>query len=1070
MDTPVTVNLLGPVEIRRAGQLVRTGGGRMTVVLAALALSVGRPVGTSALIEAVWDSHLPQSAAGSLQNHVLRLRRVLGADAIRTTPTGYLLDLEPDQVDLWRFRRLAGEAAAVAARDPRAARALLVEALALWRGEPLDGLASEELRRDAVPALVEERLAALDRRIELDFAAGRHADTIVELRATVAKHPLRETSWWHLIAALAAAGRKAEALDRYHEIQARLRDRLGTYPSTELRSLHQQLLLDDERRDPGPTPEPRPRPKPEPEPEPEPEPAPAPAPAPAPPPTPIPAIASRSDLPGDIADLTGRREAVAWLLAALPEDPDQAVAPTVMAIDGMAGVGKTALVVHLAHRLAARCPDGQLFIDLRGHTPGRQPVEPAAALSSLLTKLGVADDQIPDTLEERAALWRAKLAGRRMLVLLDNAAGTAQVRSLLPGAAGCLVLITSRRRLLALTATRSLSLDVLPPDDALHLLGAITGRHRLDAEPEATREVLDLCGNLPLAIRIAGARLAARPAWSIAHLAERLRDQRHRLSELAAEDTSVAAAFTVSYQQLTEGQQFLFRALGAHPGPDFDRFLAAAVAGVDPATAEQGLEDFLDAHLLMQPAADRYRFHDLLRAHARHAAEAASPLAEADDTDTDTDTEQRTAIARLLDYYLAASHRAADLISPTTRKPEIHLTHPPAAIPPMANQAEAIAWCEQERPNLVAAIVFAAAEGWYAHAWQLPWLLGTFFHLRGHFQDWITAGQQAHSVLDHASDPAARPAIQRALGLAYHHVGRGDEALSLLDRARSGYEAHGDRDGQAEVSGDFGLLAINAGRYTEAIGHHWVALELFQRAKAERGEEGSLPGEATNLLSLGNALLVLGRNDGAIGYHRRALAVSREVGDRRGEGVAAVFLALSLQRSGRIAEAFKYHQLALRLNEENGDRPNVAVTLNFQGLLYRQRGKMSRALDHHRQSLELVREIGERSAEAAIINDYAATLLLAGQRQEALARYLEALDLATTLVNRYEQARAHHGLSRALMTGDARRAGEHRQAALAIFSDLGVPEAADLPPPQGIETWPAPALPSPCASPCPSAP
>ena len=1059
MDTPLTVNLLGSVEIRRAGQLVRTGGGRMTVVLAMLALSVGRPVGASALIEAVWDSHLPQSAAGSLQNHVLRLRRMLGASTIRTTSAGYLLDLEPDQVDLWRFRRLADEATAITARDPQAARALLVEALALWRGEPLDGLASEELRRDAVPALIEERLAALDRRIELDFAAGRHADTIVELRATVAKHPLRETSWWQLIAALAAAGRKAEALDRYHEIQARLRDQLGTYPSTELRALHQQLLRHDEHRVPDQRPEPESGPRPKPEP----------ASTPAPPPTPSPTIDSRSDLPGDIADLTGRREAVAWLLAALPKDPAQALAPTVMAIDGMAGVGKTALVVHLAHRLAARCPDGQLFIDLRGHTPGHRPVEPAAALSSLLTKLGVTDNQIPDTLEDRAALWRAKLAGRRMLVLLDNAASTAQVRSLLPGAAGCLVLITSRRRLLALNATRSLSLDVLPPDDALHLLGAITGRHRLDAEPEATREVLDLCGNLPLAIRIAGARLAARPAWSITHLAERLRDQRHRLSELAAEDSSVATAFTVSYQQLTTDQQFLFRALGAHPGPDFDRFLAAAVAGIAPATAEQGLEDFLDAHLLMQPAVDRYRFHDLLRAHARHPAEPTAPppkTSDADpDTDKDTDTERRTAIARLLDYYLAASHQAANLISPTTRKPEIRLAHPPEAIPPMANRADAIAWCEQERPNLVAAIVFAAAEGWYTHAWQLPWLVGTFFHLRGHFQDWITIGQQAHGALDHATDPAARPEILRSLGLAYHHVGRSDEAVDLLDQARTSYEANDDWDGQAEVSGDLGLLAINAGRYTEAIGHHWLALELFQRAKTERDQEGSLLGEATNLLSVGNALLMLGRHHGAIGYHQRALAVSREIGDRRGEGVAAVFLALSLQRSGRIAEAFKYHQLALRLNEENGDRPNVAVTLNFQGLLYRQRGKMSRALDHHRQSLELVREIGERSSEAAIINDYAATLLLAGQQQESVARYREALDLSATIVNRYEQARAHHGLSRALMTSDARQADEHRQMALAIFSDLGVPEAADLSPDlsptQAIETCPAAAAPSP---------
>jgi DNA-binding SARP family transcriptional activator/tetratricopeptide (TPR) repeat protein len=1001
------LNILGPFEIRRAGQLVSTTNGRMVAVLVTLALSVGRPVESSTLIEAVWGSRLPRSAAASLQTHVMRLRRLLGADVIRTVPAGYLLDLEPDQVDLWRFRRLV-DAAAVA-RDPGTARDLLVRALALWRGEPLAGLPSDELRHTMVPSLVEERLVAFDHRIELDFAAGRHAGTIVELQQAVVSHPLRETSWRQLITALAAVGRKVEALDRYHEIQVRLRDQLGTSPSAALRALHERLLLPEptgrgDRLARNASTGTRPG-----------------------------RVDQRSDLPGDLADLTGRQVEIDWLLAALPDDPEQAVAPTVLAVDGMAGVGKTALAVHLAHRLAPRCPDGQLFIDLQGHTPGQRPIEPAAALASLLAAVGVSDDQVPDTLDERAALWRAKLAGRRVLVLLDNAANTAQVRHLLPGAAGCVAMITSRCRLLALTAARALSLDVLPRPDALHLLATIIGQQRVDGEPEAAREVVELCGGLPLAIRIAGARLAARSSWSVGHLAERLRDQCRRLSELAAEDQSVAATFTVSYQQLTPEQQHLFRALGAHPGPDVDRYLAAAVADVDLPAAQRGLEGLLDAHLLQQSAIDRYRFHDLLREHARHVAEHAGlPNAE---------QERRVAVARLLDYYLAVAAVAGRLISPTTRMPTVRPVHPPTATPLLASQADAIAWCERERSNLVAAITFAAAEGWYTHAWQLPLLLWRFFHLRGHFQDWLAVGRLASGVLDQVNDPSAGPETLRALGLAYHQIGRATEALRLMERARAGFEAIGDWDGQAAVSGHLGLMTAHAGRCGEALGYHWRALELFQRAKAERGQPGSLLGEATNLASLGNALLVMGRRHSAIGYHQRALAVSREIEDRRGEGAAAAFLAVALQRAGRVAEALEYHELSLWLARENGDRSSAALTLNSLGVLHRQHGDLDQALLHHRQGLELIGEIGDRSREAEIVNDYATTLLLAGRREAAVGRFTNALELATTFACRYEVARAHRGLSYALAGTDAPRAAEHRRSASAIFASLGVPEA-----------------------------
>jgi DNA-binding SARP family transcriptional activator/tetratricopeptide (TPR) repeat protein len=1045
----MNINLLGPFEVRRAGEPVPISGGRSAVVLATLALSVGRPVGPVSLSEQVWGTQLPQSAAASLQSHVMRLRRVVGADTIRTVPAGYLLDIEPDQVDLWRFRRLVSAAGAAQRADE--ARELLGDALALWRGEPLDGLPSDALRRDVVPGLVEERLVAFDRRIELDFAVGRHAETIVELGAAVARYPLRETSWRQLITALAAVGRNAEALDRYHELRMMLRDQFGVDPSADLRELYQRLLRDDRPRTPTtacdtssasaddgdgmsaadlPLPDWA---------------------------TADPAgehvgeaatslageaeslagtYVPRSDLPGDIADLTGRQVEIGWLLAALPDDPDQAAAPAVLSIDGMAGVGKTALAVHLAHQLAERCPDGQLFIDLRGHTPGQAPIEPAAALASLLAAVGVGDDQMPESVDKRAALWRAKLAGRRVLILLDNAANTAQVRPLLPGAAGCVVIITSRRRLPTLAGARALSLDVLPRQDALRLLGAVAGDERLAAEPAATREVLELCGNLPLAIRIAGARLAARPAWTVDHLARRLRDHSHRLAELTVDDHSVAAAFTVSYQQLTPELRYLFRVLGVHPGPDIDVQLAAAIADIDTTAAERGLEDLLDAHLLLQPTIGRYRFHDLLRDHARQVAEQSGQ--------PDAAEERRVAVARMLDYYLVNAGRAARLIEPATQHIELHVEYPPVAELPMPDQAAALEWCERERANVVAVVAFALAEGWYTHAWQLPQLFWLFFQASGHVQDWLVTAHHARQALEHVTDPRARPETLKSLGAAYFHAGRFDDALDLLSLALAGFEAIGNLDRQASTLGNLGILQRCAGNFEDAARLHRRALDLYQRAKDARGEQGSLLGEGTNLLNLGNVLVMLGRYEEAIDCHKAAIAVYQELGDRHTQAGAMAYLAIAYQREGRTAEAFRYYRRALRMSQESGARSTFAVTLSFYAALYAGDGYVEEALKLHCRAVELIRETRERSSEAEVRNNHGGTLLLAGRYADAVRCFRSALELGIGTLNRYEQGRAHHGLARAFDVTDPAQAAEHRAHALHIFTDLGVPEAATL--------------------------
>jgi DNA-binding SARP family transcriptional activator len=418
----LSVGVLGPLEVRRDGLVVVVPRGRSGVVLAVLALSAGRPVSFEVLADHAWGEQLPLSARASLHNQVMRLRRILGADVIRTVPGGYLLDVDPDEVDVLRFRRLAAEAGSLP--DPVKSQDMLGAALRLWRGEPLEGLRSETLHRDVRAVLDEERLTAVQRRIDLDLAAGRSGELVAELRELTRRWPTRETLWRQFVTALSGAGRPADALDAYHEVRDLLREQLGVDPSGELQDLYHRVLAGapgaggtvsaagnvHEMAGPGGAG----------------------------------LVASRAaggwrarnDLPGDAADFTGRDRELRELVGGLPGQDEIAQTVVIATVDGMAGVGKTALAVHAARLVADRYPDGQLFIDLHGHTPGRDPADPAAALGSLLRAIGVPGEQIPETLERRAGLWRAELADRRVLVLLDNAASASQVRPLIPGPPG----------------------------------------------------------------------------------------------------------------------------------------------------------------------------------------------------------------------------------------------------------------------------------------------------------------------------------------------------------------------------------------------------------------------------------------------------------------------------------------------------------------------------------------------------------------------------------------------------------------------------------------------------------
>jgi DNA-binding SARP family transcriptional activator len=573
-DTDRAVRILGPLEVFNGQGYQWIGAAKRRALLAALVIHCGRTVSIDQISAELWGGSPPRGAINLIHGYVMRLRRALGdpdARLLVTRSPGYQLAVSPTEIDAGRFGLLAADGlAALRVGDPTSASAKLTEALALWRGPALADVPATPLVQAEAARLEELRLTVLEARVDADLALGRHPGLIVELQALTRDHPLRERLWSQLMLALYRSGRRADALAAYQQVHAVLRDELGIDPTPTLSRLHHQILTTDAVLD---------RPA---------------------------ATAPVRQLPARSVVFTGRTAELDRLCERLWE-------PAISTIDGMAGVGKTSLAVHAAHRLAPRFGDGQLFLDLHGFTEHAAPISPGDALNRLLRAIGVPGHELPDGVDDRAALLRGRLAGRRMLIVLDNAANEAQVRPLLPGALGCRVLITSRRRLTGLDDAYPISLDVLPEPDAVELFTRIAGQHEPTSQ---VAEIVDLCGRLPLAVRIAAARLRARPTWPLAHLAERLRDRAHRLAELDDGERSAAAAFRVSYDRLTAAPQGLFRLLGRHSAADIDVPRAAALTGAGPEQAGRLLEDLVDAHLLGQPAPGRYRFPALLADYA----------------------------------------------------------------------------------------------------------------------------------------------------------------------------------------------------------------------------------------------------------------------------------------------------------------------------------------------------------------------------------------------------------------------------------------------------------------------
>ncbi len=694
----------------------------------------------------------------------------------------------------------------------------------------------------------------------------------------------------------------------------------------------------------------------------------------------------------------------------------------IYAIDGMAGIGKTTLAVHAAHRLAGRFPDGQFFLPLHAHTPGQPPVGPADALASLLLTAGVAMQYIPPGLEARANRWRDYVAGKRILLLLDDAAGHDQVRPLLPGTGGSLVLITSRRRMTALEDAAAVSIDTLPPDEAAVLLARLARRPELGSGAGPAGEITRLCGYLPLAIGMLATQLRHHPARIGAEVAAGLAAASDRLAVMRAENLSVAAAFDLSYADLTAEQQRLFRRLGLSPGPDIDAYAAAALDDIDVPTARRQLDELYDHHLITEPAPGRYLLHDLLREHARSLA-AAEPA------------DSHAAAGRLVNYYAhiaaAASRHIATWTTAGGRPPP---SLSPASIPPVATSRQAAAWLEAERPNLHAAAAHAAAQAMPQHAIAIATAMGGFLRARGHWDQAAELYQIALTAAFEAGDRPGQAGVLDELGLLQQLTGDYPAATASLAEAIELFRDLGDRPGQAYARNHLGLVQADTADYPAAAANHRQALALARDA-------GDQLAEAVSLTDLGMVQQLTGDYPAAIASYQQALPLLRSTGSKYDEADALSELGWVWRLTGDYAAAAADQRQALDLFQRLGDRVGQARALDELGLVQQLTGDYPAAAASAAEAIELFRDLGSLHDLAMALNSLGELSFRTSATQEACSHHSQALAIARKLGAPLEEARALEGIGRSLLHQDSAEAAAHLRHALEIYQNIGAPGA-----------------------------
>ena len=736
------------------------------------------------------------------------------------------------------------------------------------------------------------------------------------------------------------------------------------------------------------------------------------------------AAAATRSLPRDIASFTGRQAELSRLLETLAAAAVGGGVVGIHAIDGMAGIGKTTFAVHAAHHLTGSFPDGQFFLPLHAHTLGQRPVEPADALASLLLTAGISAQQIPPGLEARAGRWRDQVAGKKILLVLDDAAGHEQVKPLLPGTAGSLVLVTSRRRLAALDDAAQISLDTLPPGDAAALLARLAARPGMRAGDAAVGQITRLCGYLPLAIGMLASQLRNHLTWTCGQLAADLVAARDRLALMHAENVSVAAAFDLSYADLTPGAQQLFRRLGLVPGPSIDAYAAAALDAITLDTARRCLDELYDQHLLAEPAPGRYQLHDLVREHARALATA------------DSAAETDAAAGWLLDYYLHTALAAGQQIPAWTAVQGRPPPGPaPADAPQLANLGQAAAWLETERPNLHAAADYAAASGRHLHAVQIPAAMGDFLRAHGDWDQAAALHRTALAAARRAGDRPGQALALRQVGILAWQSGDLPAAAASLTQAAALYGEAGDRPGQAYALDHLGMVQQLTGDYPAALASRQQALAIA------RGSGDQLA-EAMALNHLADAQHMTGDYPAAAASATKALTLMRSLGHRSGEADALSQLGVVQRDTGNYPAAAASLTQALALHRELGHRAFQAMTLNDLGLVQQLTGDYAAAAASHQQALELHRDLGSRLGEAETLINLGELASRTSNSHQARAHHTQALALTRSIGWPLQEARALEGLGHShLQDGNPGEAARHLQQALTIYQRIGAPGA-----------------------------
>jgi DNA-binding SARP family transcriptional activator/tetratricopeptide (TPR) repeat protein len=1042
--------LLGPLEVWDDGERIALGGRKQRALLALLLLNANRNVGRARVIDWLWGEEVPRTARDLVHEYVSRLRRRLRQDPgagqpsqrLVTSGSGYRLQVGPDELDLHRFELLVGEARqAVTGGEHSRAAGVLREALALWRGSALEDVPPSPAVEAAVIRLEEARLTVLEQRIDADLAAGRHAEVVGELEGLVAAEPLRECFRAQLMTALYRSGRQAEALAVYRAGWRLLTDDHGLEPGSRLRELEQAILRDD------------------------------PALAPASPGVREPTVAvSPSQLPPDIPDFTGRAATLNAVTARLaPAAGKPAAGAPVVAVAGKPGVGKTALAIHVGHLLGTRFPDGQLWVDLRGVTPA--PLDPAAALAGMLRALGVDSGVIPEELDERARLYRTRLAGRRLLVVLDNAATEAQVRPLLPGAPGSAALVTSRCRLIGLEAAHHLDIDVLSPEEAVTLLERVAGPGRLANEAETALAIAALCGHLPLALRIVGAKLAVKTHLSASEFVDRLRDERRRLDELRAGDLEVRASMALGYQGRSPDEQQAFRLMGLLDAADFPAWAAAALLGRDQEAAQELLERLADSHLLEVAGRDaagqiRYRFHDLLRLYARERVRQEEPPEVCD-----------AAVERTLGAWADLAEIAAGRLHPGHRPTRSWAARPdPELAEPIGRDPRG--WLEAEHASLVTGIGQAFANGLWEITCRLAVAFGSVCDRLGWWDDWqhtlelaLQAARRARSLrweelvlislaelqIEQGELDQAEAHAERAVELARAVADRSREAAaryqlgetyreqSHLDQATACYQAvlpvarmGGNRHLEASVHLSIGMVAYYQGRLDDAAAPYADALATFRGLGDDYCTAGTLN-------SIGILDRDRGRADQAVASYKEALELFRAAGDRRMHAAVLRNLAVVHMDQDRVTEAVPALEASLAVISQLGDRRWRAGILNSLGEAYRLLGQPDQAMTRFHQSLAACRELEYRRGEAVNLASLGRLYQETGRLEDAAERYALGARLFHQIGEPRRQAQSLECLGSTLAS-DGRQADaiDAWRRALAIFQDLDAPEAAEL--------------------------